>query len=142
MGLDDIATDRETEARTLSGGFRREERLEDLRVKLRRYSRPGITHGDRDTSPRSAGCGRPTADRDRASGGRRIQPIQYEVDQNLLQLTGVGEQLRQIGGTDTTMATPRRRAGWLRSGRMRSRTSARRVDDLELLGPTLSSSDR
>jgi hypothetical protein len=98
MFLDDRVGDRQPQTRSLADFFRREKRIEDLRLDLLRNSRAVIVDFENDrlvfgVVPR-------TGDEDAAAvrGEHRLLGVDDEVQQDLLELVRIGEDERQSRG--------------------------------------------
>src|SRR5262245_436745 len=82
--VDDAVTDRQAEARPLANGFRREERLEQRRLVIRRNARPRILDFKKDAAVDVAGTdGDPTREPPRGKDG--LLRVDDKVQKHLLQ---------------------------------------------------------
>ncbi len=95
MRGDDALADRKTQPGATF--FRREERLEDAGPHVRRDSAPLVR--DVDGAIRARAC---IADDDAGTGGARLNGVQDDVDEDLLDLLGIGprQQAGRVGGLD------------------------------------------
>ena len=94
MRADDGCDDRQTEAASLAGASRREERLERLLLDFGRHARPVVGHADRNLSVSAAHL-----DAHGASCADRPDRIVGQVHQHLLELSrprGHGRDGREL----------------------------------------------